>query len=399
MLPPNAPNLIEVAKRLWQPWWVFAISIVTVVVLTPIVRKLAHRWQLYDRPEGSLKPHTKPIPYLGGLGIFAAWVFPVAVWTFAYQAEFAGQILAIIAGGVILMAVGLVDDLKEIKPTYRLLAQIAVAVGLYIAGVQFQAIPRIPIAGRVFFAQGSPEFIAVGLGIQVMLIMGASNAINLLDGLDGLCSGVMVIIAVGFLLVATHIGAWAVPEWCANVIGPNYRFNELVIVAALALTGAAMGFLVYNSNPATIFLGDAGSNFLGYLSAVFIIFFSDRPGMTKWFLAGLMIMALPIFDTGLALVRRIRNRRPIFGGDRSHFYDQLVDRGLSVRSAVVACYLLTVLSVAIAVGTLGLRTRYMAVIYAVIMIAAGAFAMGKGFIRVETSSGEKSKDEEQSSSL
>ena len=229
--------------------------------------------------------------------------------------------------------------------------------------------------------------------------MGASNAINLLDGLDGLCSGVMVIIAVGFLLVATHIGAWAVPEWCANVIGPNYRFNELVIVAALALTGAAMGFLVYNSNPATIFLGDAGSNFLGYLSAVFIIFFSDRPGMTKWFLAGLMIMALPIFDTGLALVRRIRNRRPIFGGDRSHFYDQLVDRGLSVRSAVVACYLLTVLSVAIAVGTLGLRTRYMAVIYAVIMIAAGAFAMGKGFIRVETSSGEKSKDEEQSSSL
>lgn len=396
MLPPNTPNLVEVAQRLWQPWWVFVVSAAIVLVLTPLVRKLAKRWQLYDRPAGLLKPHAKPIPYLGGLAIFAAWVFPVLAWTFTSQTEFLGQILAIILGGIILMIVGLVDDLRQTKPTYRLLCQVAVAVGLFIAGVQFKAVPSITVADFTFLAKGSPEFVAAGLVIQILLIVGASNAINLLDGLDGLCSGVMVIVAVGFLLVATHIGAWAVPEWCKDLIGPKYPFNDLVIVAAMALTGAAMGFLLYNYNPATIFLGDAGSNFLGYLSAVFVILFADRPGIVKWVLAGLMIMALPIFDTGLALVRRIRNKRPIFGGDRSHFYDQLVDRGLSARASVTVCYLLAILSVAVAVWSLILRQRYMVVVYAAIAVVAGICTLLGGFIKVDPSSQNPGKDEKES---
>ena len=386
MFPPNAPSTIKVIQTLWQPWWVYVMSIVLVVVLTPIIRALATRWKIYDRPEGLLKPHAKPIPYLGGLAIFVAWMVPVLIWAIAVNNQFLQQVLAIVLGGAVLLILGLIDDLKQIKPTYKLIGQTLVAVGLFAAGLQFKAIPQITVAGLTFFAEGSLEFIAAGLIIQIILIAGASNAINLLDGLDGLCSGVMVVIAFGFLLVATHIGAWAVPQWCTALVGSVYRFNELVIVLALALTGAALGFLLYNSVPATIFLGDAGSTFLGYLAAVFMILFADKPGMTKWFLAGLMIMGLPIFDTALALVRRLRNKRPIFAGDRSHFYDQLVDRGLSIRMTVIVCYVLAVLTAAIGVATLVLRTRHMAVMYAIILAAVAIFAVIGGFIKVDASS-------------
>ena len=386
MLPPNAPNLLEIIRVLWQPWWVYVISIGLAIILTPIVRSLANRWEIYDRPEGLLKPHAKPIPYLGGVAIFIAWMVPVLIWAIFEDNQYIRQVAAIAIGGAVLMLLGLADDLKDIKPKYRLLGEVAVAVGLFAAGLQFKAIPDITIGGCTFFAKGSPEFIAAGLLIQILLITGASNAINLLDGLDGLCSGVMVIIAVGFLLVATHIGAWAIKEWCADLVGPKYQVNDLVIVLSLAITGAGLGFLLYNSIPATIFLGDAGSMLLGYLAAVFMILFADKPGMTKWFLACLMIMGLPIFDTGLALVRRLRNKRPIFGGDRSHFYDQLVDRGLSVRAAVAVCYVLAIVTVTIGVGALALRTRYMAAIYAVVLAAAAVFVVVGGFIKVDDSS-------------
>jgi len=387
MFPPLAPNILEIIRRLWQPWWVPALSLLVVVILTPLMRSLATRWQIYDRPSGLLKPHVKPIPYLGGVAVFMAWVVPLLIWTFIGQNEHSLKIIAIIFGGAILLGLGLVDDLKDIKPTYRLLGEVAVAVGLFAAGVQFKAIPQITIEGITFFHPGSIEAALAGLLVQILLIAGASNAINLLDGLDGLCSGVIVIIAVGFLLVATHIGAWAERDWCTTeLVGSDYRFNKLVVVIAMALSGAALGFLLYNYNPATIFLGDAGSTFLGYLLAVLIILFSDKAGLTKWFLAGLMIMALPIFDTGLALVRRIRNKRPIFGGDRSHFYDQLVDKGLSVRATVAVCYGLAILAVVVAVGSLALRARYMFAVYAGIAVLVVVLITSGGFIKVDRSS-------------
>ena len=389
MFPSEAPSTIKVIQTLWKPWWVYVIAIGLVVVLTPIIRGLANRWKIYDLPEGLLKTHKKPIPYLGGVAIFIAWIVPVLIWAITSGNQYIRQVAAICIGGAVLVLLGLADDLKDIKPKYRLLGEVAVAVGLFAAGLQFKAIPQITVGGLTFFAEGSLGFVAVGLLVQIMLITGASNAINLLDGLDGLCSGVIAIIAVGFLLVATHIGAWAIPQWCADVVGPEYQFNELVIVLAMVLAGTVLGFLLYNSIPATIFLGDAGSTFLGYLAAVFMILFADKPGMTKWFLACLMIMGLPIFDTGLALVRRLRNKRRIFGGDRSHFYDQLVDRGLSVRTTVMVCYGLAVLTVAIGVGTLALRTRHMAAIYAVILVAVSVFAVVGKFIKVDDSSAGK----------
>lgn len=409
MFPPNAPNLIKVIRTLWQPWWIYVVSFVAVVILTPLLRSLAIRWKCYDRPEGLLK-HAKPTPYLGGLAIFIAWVIPLLIWAFTSSPQYLQEIMAIVLGGALLLTLGLVDDLKTVRSSYKIIAQIAVAVSLYIAGVRFEAIPQISVQGMTLFAPGSLGFIAIGLLIQILLIVGTSNAIKLFDGLDGLCSGVTVVIAVGFLLVATHIGAWAVPAWCADLTGASYPFNEFVVVLALALTAAGLGFLLYNFNPATIFLGEAGGTFLGYLAAVFMILFADKPGMIKWFLAGLMIMGLPIFDTALTLVRRIRNKTPLFGrdnnhfytgltlarrirdgqptfgGDRSHFHDQLIDRGVSVRRTVMISYALAILTVAIAVGTLAMRTRYMVPLYFLILLAAAVLAVLGGFVKVESSS-------------
>src|SRR3989304_3752527 len=151
MFPPNAPNPIEVIRILWQPWWVYMVSIGIVVVLTPIVRALANRWKIYDWPEGLLKPHAKPIPYLGGVAIFIAWMIPVLVWVIAGDNQYIRQVLAIVLGGAVLLILGLVDDLKQIKPIYRLIGQMVVAVGLFAAGLQFKAIPQITIGGLTFF--------------------------------------------------------------------------------------------------------------------------------------------------------------------------------------------------------------------------------------------------------
>ncbi len=156
MLPPEAPNLIEVVQRLWQPWWVYVVAFVAVVVLTPLLRSLAIRRQLYDRPQGLLKPHARPIPYLGGLAIFIAWLLPVLIWTFTGNTEHVSKIMAIVLGGAILMTLGLADDLKDIRPAYRLMGQIAVAVALFAAGVQFKAIPQISVGSLTFFSPGSP---------------------------------------------------------------------------------------------------------------------------------------------------------------------------------------------------------------------------------------------------
>jgi UDP-GlcNAc:undecaprenyl-phosphate GlcNAc-1-phosphate transferase len=151
----------------------------------------------------------------------------------------------------------------------------------------------------------------------------------------------------------------------------------------MALFGAAMGFLPYNFNPASIFMGDAGSMLLGFVCATLMVMFSERPGMVKWFISSLLIFGLPIFDTSLAYTRRKINGKPVLQGDRSHFYDQLVDRGLTVRQAVIVCYGMALFFVASGIGVIFLRTRYAAAVLLAIVVALALFAWLAGMLRVD----------------
>jgi len=160
-------------------------------------------------------------------------------------------------------------------------------------------------------------------------VLGATNSLNLLDGLDGLCAGVTIVCAGGMLLLAALMGT----------VQDGLQGNPVRAVVCLALLGSVCGFLPFNYHPARIFMGDAGSLLLGLIMAALMILFAEKA--PQFWLASVVIFGLPILDTSVAFARRIVNKRPLFVSDRGHIYDQMTDRGLSVRKAVSLCYGLT----------------------------------------------------------
>jgi UDP-GlcNAc:undecaprenyl-phosphate GlcNAc-1-phosphate transferase len=295
--------------------------------------------------------------------------------------EHSHSLWAVLAGLTIIVLAGLLDDLVALQPYQKIIAQVAAAVVLVAGGVIFRGIPS-QVGGVQWIPNSPPLLLAIGVAFQVFLVVAACNATNLLDGLDGLCGGVTAIIAIGFLLLATSIAGWH--EWGR---APDYPFSTLIIAISLALLGTALGFLPYNFNPASIFMGDAGSMSLGFVCATLMIMFSERQGMLKWFVGALFIFGLPIFDTALAYARRKLNGRPIFQGDRSHFYDQLVDRGLSVRQAVLICYGLALFFAIMGVGIIFMRTRYGLLVYIGVATILAVTVYKAGMLRVDPDEG------------
>jgi UDP-GlcNAc:undecaprenyl-phosphate/decaprenyl-phosphate GlcNAc-1-phosphate transferase len=185
-----------------------------------------------------------------------------------------------------------------------------------------------------------PDYLVLPLSVIfcLMVVVAACNATNLLDGLDGLCGGVTGIIALGFLALAIWLALW-------NQFPGT---DELRVALCFAMAGAVLGFLPYNIPPASIFMGDAGSMLLGFFVATMMALFCQE-GNARWFIAALAVFILPILDTALAVVRRLAAGKPIFAGDRSHLYDQLVDRGMTVKQVVVLFYILAALAAAMGV--------------------------------------------------
>lgn len=393
------------------------IAFVATVFLTPVAMRLAWRYGVLDMPDKQLKPHARPTPYLGGTAIAVAWALALlagclgAFWGAApavpgellredlregaevvLQAPRWRVMLPLLLGGLAMSVLGLVDDVRQVPPKVRLLVgAIVITSAIVLSGAGFTLVSSL-LSG--FHAVTGvqpveiPEAVAVPVSvvIGVIIVLGACNSTNLIDGLDGLCSGVTSIISLGFFLLAGHMAATKVAYGLAETGDPER------LALALAMFGAALGFLPWNFNPARIFMGDAGSMLLGYNCGMLILLFSEWSAF-RWTLGALMIFALPVFDTSLAMYRRWRAGRSLFEGDRSHFYDQLVQRGLSVRQTVLVSYALT-----IAYGLIGLlmtwvregpkgptepgvpviRTRYALLIYlgVVLFTALAAWAAG-----------------------
>ena len=379
MFPPGSPAWTEVLGELWIPGiWVFVSALILSLLGTPLFRWIALRKGISDQPDQAVKIHDKPIPYLGGCAIWLAWTVPLVVcYLWGYPAG--GQAtLAVIAGGAVAFLTGLLDDLLDIRPGLKLLGQAAAGAILLAGGVYWFAFPQISEIFLLDFAKDSWFVWVFCIGMHFFVVIGATNATNLLDGLDGLCSGVSAIVSIGFLLLATSLTAWA-----SYGKAIDYEYTRLIMMVAFALAGAAVGFLPHNLNPARIFMGDAGSVFIGYVIAAMMIMFASQFGMVKWFVGALFIFGLPILDTGMALLRRIVNRRPIMMPDRSHLYNQLIDRlGLSVLSTVGLFY---VLSVALAVAgmlILYMRGRYAMVLYVGIALVCLVVVWRLGFLRM-----------------
>ncbi len=367
------------ATEVLQPLWhVGAAAFLVSLVTTPIVRAIAYKTRIVDRPDDLLKPHTRPIAYMGGvamclgmlvgLGYYAA-VMPnlSETWKQATEAMSSGQfgallnnplwqLTAIATASTVVMLVGLVDDIRNISPKKKILGQVLAS--------------GILILGGVGTRMANAFLQAAGINASIWIIVPAScilcvfvvictcNATNLLDGLDGLCGGVTGIISLGFLALAVWLAMWN------NFPG----IDQVRVVLCLAVAGAVLGFLPYNIPPASIFMGDAGSMMLGFFVATMMAMFCLE-GTARWLLASGVIFALPILDTSLAVIRRLRSGKSIFAGDRSHLYDQLVDRGMSVRQVVGLFYLLSILAAVIGVTlSIVMRARHAFAVYLVLLI-------------------------------
>jgi UDP-GlcNAc:undecaprenyl-phosphate GlcNAc-1-phosphate transferase len=207
--------------------------------------------------------------------------------------------------------------------------------------------------------------------LVIGMVVGCCNATNLMDGLDGLCGGVTAVMAAGFLFLAVHLATFGDDPLPTNL-------NAVRIVLALALLGAVLGFVPYNFNPASIFMGDAGSMFLGYACATMILLLMQTQDGFKWLLAALVMFSLPVLDTALAFARRWVNDRPLFSADRHHFHHQLVARGFTVRKTVLISYALAIGFVVLGGFVAYMRLRYAVAFYMVIFgsIIVAAYKMG-----------------------
>jgi UDP-GlcNAc:undecaprenyl-phosphate GlcNAc-1-phosphate transferase len=207
--------------------------------------------------------------------------------------------------------------------------------------------------------------------VVIFFVLGATNSLNLLDGLDGLCAGVTAIITIAMLLLAIHLATWGFSN-----VGDPVR-----IIICLGLVGGVCGFLPFNRHPAKIFMGDAGSMLLGFTLAAMMLLFAER--IPRWWLASIVVFGLPILDTAVALVRRLLNHRPLFVSDRGHIYDQMIDRGIPLKKTVAICYVLAAVYALIGLVMSQIRTRYAAGIYVIVSVVSAFVVWRKGYLKME----------------
>lgn len=379
-------SLPATALDVLQPYhlWLLMAALAVTIMVTPIVRAIAISRQIYDLPDAGLKPHDKPIPYLGGLAIYLGWAAGLlAAMALVPAGQFSDASRSIVwyllAGGTLMMLTGLIDDLFDLSPRTKLLCELSVAGLLLYGGIGRKV--ALVFWGWTGIVLPEQVLLTASFAITVFIVMGAGNATNLIDGLDGLCSGVTGILSIGFVVIAAHLALYSLnaPSAGGDLLDP---VAPVRLIVSLSLLGACLGFLRYNFNPAQVFMGDAGSLLLGFNAAAMLLLFADR-GILRWFIGACMVFSLPVFDTALAITRRWLNGRPLFKGDRSHFYDQLRDRGYSVRQTVLICYVLTAALAAIGCLVLFIRTRYALLIFVGVVLTAIATVIRMGMLRME----------------
>lgn len=285
----------------------FAVSFGT----TPLVKAFAYKVGAIDVPREARRMHTHPIPRMGGLAIFLGFLVSVLLFV-----EISTQIRGILLGALIIVACGAVDDVTPLRAMVKLAVQILAAVVAVSHGVVIEVL-RHPIN---IFADQTIYLGLLAVPVTVIWIVGITNSVNLIDGLDGLAVGVSSIASITMLVVALLVS----------------ESNVAILLACLV--GACFGFMPYNLNPAKIFMGDTGALLLGYvLSTVSVI------GMFKFyaivtFIAPIFALALPLFDTCFAIIRRLLKGQSPMAPDRGHLHHRLIDMGLNQKQAVAVLY-------------------------------------------------------------
>ena len=327
----------------------FMIALGMALILTPAVIAFARQTGALDKPDAR-KVHVRPIPRIGGIGIYAAFMASILVQLIFADVtpEFMTSLIGLMIGGTIIVAIGIIDDYCDLPAKVKLLGQIFAAAVLVIG---FDV--RIDVITDQFGDYIYLEFLAIPA--TIFWVVGLTNTVNLIDGLDGLAAGVSSIAAVTIFLVAMEEGI------------------PFVAMVTAALAGAAVGFLYYNFNPARIFMGDTGSMFLGFMLAGISVVGAVKSAATIALIVPILALGLPILDTTFAIVRRARNHRPIFKPDKGHLHHRLLAHGFTQKQAVLLMYVVSALFGLCAIALTAVSTQAAALI---ILIVAAAVLVG-----------------------
>ena len=311
---------------------VFAGAFALSLLLTPVVRAAALKFGIVDRPDKNLKSHSAPVAYFGGIAIFLSFLGVLLIVSRGKLTGFHGLLI----GSGLIFALGLIDDMNKLSVSVKFFVQASAAIVLVFSGIKVD-----------FF--GNP---ALNIVVSVLWTVGITNAFNLLDIMDGLSSGVAIIAGLVFFALGFAYG---------KVFSPS---------ASLALAGACLGFLVFNFPPAKIFMGDAGSLFIGFMLAALSMTESYSSHNKLAVLAPLLILGVPLFDTLFVMWMRWRQGKPVYYGSPDHFPLRLRRAGLSLRQVLFVSY-----SAAGLLGLAGFAVTLLSpvasvVLYAVVLVAA-----------------------------
>ncbi len=292
---------MSVGKFLWPAGEAFLIAL----ILTPIIRDISRFFEVVDRP-GKRKVHAYPMPRVGGVAIAIAYgISIIGAQDFSSAGVTAWKL---IPGAALVFLTGVLDDLFSLKPLHKLLG-LAIAAslvfwsGLHVGDVAQHVLP-----------------LWLDFLLTVFWLLLTSNALNLIDGLDGLCAGMGLISSLALFAAAILHG------------------NAPLAHVTLPLAGALAGILWYNLNPATVFLGDSGALLIGFLLGCYGMIWSQKASTLLSMMAPLLALSIPLLEVALSVLRRLIRRKPIFGADKGHIHHRLLDRGLSPRQAVWALY-------------------------------------------------------------
>jgi UDP-GlcNAc:undecaprenyl-phosphate GlcNAc-1-phosphate transferase len=283
-------------------------------ILTPLCRDLAIRWGLVDQPDNIRKFHPRSIPHVGGIAMFIAYVISFAVFLPSSQLgdmvrSYFGVVRNLFPAATIVFITGLLDDLLRLKAWQKFVGQFVAAAIAVWAGVQIPVIVWHQI----------PSWCAIP--VTLLWLVGCTNAFNLIDGVDGLAAGVGLLATLTILI--------------ASLLDHNIG----LAIAVVPLTGALLGVLCFNFNPASVFLGDSGSLLIGFLLGCYSVLWSQKSATALAMTAPIIALSIPLLDTGLAIIRRFLRHQPIFGADHGHIHHKLLARGLTPRRVVILIYL------------------------------------------------------------
>lgn len=277
------------------------------LLMTPYIKKVAFRVGAVDRPD-ERKVHSRIMPRMGGLAIFLAFTITILL-----VEPMTKSIVGLLAGGALILLLGIADDIVGVSPRVKILGQILAAGVLVGFGVKISFLTN-PFGGEMF------KLPIAGVPLTIFWIVGVTNAVNLVDGLDGLAGGLAAIASLTLAVIG----------WSND--------QMMIVVPAVVLSASICGFLKYNFHPAKIFMGDSGSLFLGYMLAGLSVYGLTKGAAVVSVFVPILILGIPIFDTLYAIVRRFINNQPIFEADKGHLHHRLLAIGLSHRQTVFVIY-------------------------------------------------------------